>query len=103
MGSCSFDGDDARRFEVDFVWLLQAVMHKRAFKVTTTFRFPWMIYSLCRSAGVPIWHIDQLKTPLGAVDIALIGDEANELAPRIGPHPEFPPLGENLADTVAHS
>ena len=23
-------------FEVDFAWLLQAVMHKRAFKVTTT-------------------------------------------------------------------
>ena len=52
---------------------------------------------------MPIWHIDQLKTPLGAVDIALIGDEANELAPRIGPHPEFPPLGENLADTLAHA
>ena len=37
-------------FEVDFVWLLQAVMHERAFKVTTTFPFPCMIFSLCRSA-----------------------------------------------------
>ena len=44
--------------EVDLAWLIKAVMHERAFKVTTTFRFPWMIYSLCRSAGVPIWHID---------------------------------------------
>ena len=77
MGSCSFDGDDARRFEVDFVWLLQAVMHKRAFKVKTTYPFPCMIFSLCRSAGVPIWNIDQLKTRLGTVDIGLIRYEAN--------------------------
>ena len=27
-------------FEVDFVWLLQAVMHERDFKVTTTYSFP---------------------------------------------------------------
>ena len=66
-------------FEVDFAWLLQAVMHERAFKVTTTYPFPWMIFSLCRSASVPIWHISQLKTLLGTVDIDLIRDEANEL------------------------
>ena len=85
------------RFEVDFSWLLQAVMHERDFKVTTTYPFPCMIFSLCRSAGVPIWHIDQLKPPLGNVDIGLISDEANELAPCKGPHPELPPLGDNLA------
>ena len=34
------------RFEVDFAWLLQAVMHERAFKVTTTYPFPCMIFSL---------------------------------------------------------
>ena len=39
-------------FEVDFTWLLQAFMHERAFKVTTTYPFPSMIFSLCRSAGV---------------------------------------------------
>ena len=33
-------------FEVDFVWLLQVVMHERAFKVTTTYPFPCMIFSL---------------------------------------------------------
>ena len=45
-------------FEVDFAWLLQEVMHERAFKVTTTYLFPCMIFALCRSVGVPIWHID---------------------------------------------
>ena len=60
-------------FEVDFSWLLQAVMHERAFKVTTTYPFSCMKFSLCRFAGVPIWHIDQLKTPLGTIDIASSG------------------------------
>ena len=78
-------------------------MHMRAFKVTTTYPFMCMIFSLCRSVGVPIWHIDQLKTPLGTVDINLIRYEANELAPCRGPHPEVLPLGENLADSVAHA
>ena len=69
-------------FEVDFAWLLQAVMYERAFKVTTTYPFPCMVFSLCRSAGVPIWHVDQLKTPLVTFDIGLISNKANELAPR---------------------
>ena len=56
-------------FQVDFAWLLQAVMHERDFKFTITYPFLCMIFSLCRSAGVSIWHIDQLKTPLGTVDI----------------------------------
>ena len=90
-------------FEVDFAWILQTVMHESDFKVTTTYPFPCKIFSLYRSAGVPIWHIDQLKTPFGTVDISLIRDEANELAPRRGPHPELPSLGENLADTVAQA
>ena len=88
-------------FEMDFAWLLQAVMHKRDFKVRTIYPFPCMIFSLCRSAGVPIWHVDQLKTPLGTVDIGLIRDEANEFSPCRGPRPELPPLGDNLAYTVA--
>ena len=49
-------------FEVDFAWLLQEIMHERAFKITTTYPFPCMIFSLCRSAGLPIWNVDQLKT-----------------------------------------
>ena len=78
-------------------------MHERAFKVTTTYPFPCMIFALCRSAGVPIWHIDQLKTPQGTVDIDFIRDEANELAPCRGPRPELPPLVDDLRDTVAHT
>ena len=78
-------------------------MHERAFKVTTTYPFPCMIFALCRSAGVPIWHVDQLKTPQGTVDVGLIRDEANKLAPRRGPRPELPPLADDLADTVAHA
>ena len=90
-------------FEVDFAWLLQAVMHEREFKVTTTYFFPCMIFSLCRSAGVPIWHVNQLKTPQGTVDIGLIRYEANELAPRREPRLELPPLVDDLADTVAQA
>ena len=52
-------------FEVDFAWILQTVMHESDFKVTTTYLFLCMIFSLCRSEGVPIWHNDQLKTSLG--------------------------------------
>ena len=77
-------------FEVDFAGLLQAVMHERAFKVTTTYPFPCMIFALCRSAGVPIWHVDQLKNPQGTIDVGLIRDEANELDPRRGPHSKLP-------------
>ena len=90
-------------FEVYFAWLLQAVMHERSFKVTNTYPFPCMIFSLCRSAGVPIWYIDQLKTPLGTVYVGLIRDETNEFAPRRGPRPELPPLGDDLDDTVAQA
>ena len=61
-------------FEVDFTWLLLAVMHDRAFKVITTYPFPCIIFSLYRSTGMPIWHVDQLKTPQGTVDVGLIRD-----------------------------
>ena len=88
------------RLEVDFALLLQAVMHQRAFKVTTTYLFPCIVFSLCRSAGVPFWHIDQIKTPSGTIDIGLIQDEANELDPHRGLCPDVTPHGENLADTV---
>ena len=90
-------------FKVDITWLLQAVMQERAFKVTTTYSYPCMIFALCRSAGVPIWHVYQLKTPQGTVDVGLIRDEANELAPRRGPCLEMPPLANDLADTVAQA
>ena len=37
------------------------------------------------------------------VDVGLIKDKANELAPRRGPHPELPPLADDLADTVTQA
>ena len=49
-------------FEVDFTWLLQAVIHERALKATITYPFPCMIFELYMSAGVPVWHIDMIKT-----------------------------------------
>ena len=51
------------RFKVDFAWLLQVVIHERAFMVTTTYPFPCMVFAWCRSSVVPIWHIYQIKTP----------------------------------------
>ena len=52
------------------------------------------------SAGVLVWHIHQIKTPPRTVEIGLIWDEANELAPHRGPHTNVPSLGENLVDTI---
>ena len=50
-----------------------------------------------------MWTVDQLKTPLGVVDMGLIREEANGLAQRRGPHQELPPLCDNLVDTVAQA
>lgn len=47
-------------FKVDFAWILQEVMHKRDFKVTTSYLFPCLVFALCRSVGVPIRPIDQI-------------------------------------------
>ena len=48
-------------FEVEFAWLLQAVMHERAFKVTTTYPFPCVVFSLCRSAVCPSGTLISLR------------------------------------------
>ena len=68
-------------FEVDFPRLLLAVIHERYFKTSNTYPFPCMIFELCRSARVPIWHIDVLNTRTGIVDIDLIRVAFNEAAP----------------------
>ncbi|KAG5572275.1 hypothetical protein H5410_062041 [Solanum commersonii] len=51
-------------------------------------------------SGVPIWHYDRLTHPTGTLDIGLIRDEANVVAPCREPQVEVPPLGADLADTV---
>ena len=85
-------------FKVDFAWLLQVVIHERAFKATTTYPFPCMIFELCRSAGVPVWHIDVLKTPTGIMDIGFFWDETNELAPNRGTRAELQSLSGELGN-----
>ena len=60
------------------------------------------LFSL-KVGSVHIWHVDQLKTPQGTIDVGLITDEANELAPRRGPRLELPPLADDLVDTVAQA
>lgn len=58
--------------EVEFVWLLRAVMHGRDFEDTTTYPFSCMVFELYRSAGLIVWLIDGIKTPSGIVDVSLI-------------------------------
>lgn len=90
-------------FELEFVLLFLEVIHERAVKSTTTYPFPCMIFEFCRSAGVPVRHINVLKTATSTVGIDLIRDEANELAPNRGHGVELQPLGENLAVMVEHA
>ncbi|KAG5580634.1 hypothetical protein H5410_051261 [Solanum commersonii] len=83
--------------EIDFARMLLAEIHERAFRTSTTYPFPCLIFQLCRDSGVPIWHCDRLVHPTGALDIDLIRDEANVAAPRREPQVEAPPLGTDLA------
>lgn len=87
-------------FEVDFPSLLLEVIHERAFKALTTYLFPCMIFELYKVVGVPIWHIDVLRTPTVTVDIGLINNEANEEAPKRGTRVEVQTLGEKLTITI---
>lgn len=87
-------------FEIDFQRLLLYVIHERAFKTSTNYPFPYMIFQLCRAAGVPIWHIGFLGTSTGRVDIGLIRDDANEATQNKGPQFDVKSLGENLSYTV---
>uniref|UniRef100_M1DP88 Integrase core domain containing protein n=1 Tax=Solanum tuberosum TaxID=4113 RepID=M1DP88_SOLTU len=89
--------------EIDFARMLLAEIHERAFRTSTTYPFPCLIFHLCRDSVVPIWHCDKLVHPTGALDIGLIRDEANMAAPRREPQIEVPPLGPDLADTVGQA
>uniref|UniRef100_M1DTW5 Integrase core domain containing protein n=1 Tax=Solanum tuberosum TaxID=4113 RepID=M1DTW5_SOLTU len=89
--------------EIDFALMLLAEIHERAFRTSTTYPFPCLIFHLCRDSGVSIWHCDRLVHPTGALDIGLIRDEANVAASRREPQIEVPPLGPDLADTVGQA
>uniref|UniRef100_M1DG60 Integrase core domain containing protein n=1 Tax=Solanum tuberosum TaxID=4113 RepID=M1DG60_SOLTU len=89
--------------EIDFTRMLLVEIHERAFKTSTTYPFPCLIFQLCRDSGVPIWHCDRLIHPTGALDIGLIRDEANVAAPHREPQVEVSFLGVDLADTVGQA
>ncbi|KAG5632238.1 hypothetical protein H5410_003955 [Solanum commersonii] len=89
--------------EIDFAHMLLAEIHERAFKTSTTYLFPCLIFQLCRDSGVPIWHCDKLIHPTGTLDISLIRDEANVAAPCREPQVKVPSLGVDLADTVGQA
>lgn len=86
--------------KIDFARMMLAEIHERAFKTSTTYPFPCLIFQMCRDAGVKIWHYDTIFKHTWTMDIGLIKDEANLGAPRRGSWIKVPLLGENLADTV---
>lgn len=88
------------RFEIDFSRIIITEIHQRSFIASTPYLFPCHIFQLCRDAGVPIWHCDKLIRSTGTLNICLIGDEANDVAPRIEPHVEVPIMGEKFVDVV---
>ena len=59
--------------EIDFARMLLAEIHGRAFRTSTTYPFPCLIFHLCRDSGVPIWHCDRLVHPTGHWTSALFG------------------------------
>ncbi|KAG5595736.1 hypothetical protein H5410_036968 [Solanum commersonii] len=89
--------------EIDFACMLLIEIHERAFKTSTTYPFPCLIFQLCRDSVVPICHCDRLIHPTGTLDIGLIRDKANVAAPRREPQIDVPPLGTDLADTVGQA
>ncbi|KAG5599196.1 hypothetical protein H5410_030566 [Solanum commersonii] len=89
--------------EIDFALIMLADIHERAFKTSTTYPFPCLIFQLCRDSGVSIWHCDRLIHLTGTLDIGLIRDEANVASPRREPHVEVPLLGADLVDTVGQA
>ncbi|KAG5585933.1 hypothetical protein H5410_046367 [Solanum commersonii] len=70
--------------EIDFARMLLAEIHERAFRTSTTYPFPCLIFQLCRDSGVPIWHSDRLVHPIGALDIVSIGPNSSRSTPQLG-------------------
>uniref|UniRef100_M1DUI5 Integrase core domain containing protein n=1 Tax=Solanum tuberosum TaxID=4113 RepID=M1DUI5_SOLTU len=87
---------------IGFARILIALIHERAFKTTTTLPFPCLIFHICRAAGVPIWHSDNLIEATKTVDIGLIKDDTNLAAAWRDPHVYLPPLGVDLVADVKH-
>ena len=103
MGLISVDGDDDCWVRGGFHVASTGSHAREGFQGHYYLPFPVHDLFSLNVGSVHIWHVDQLKTPQGTVDVGLIRDEANELAPQKGPRPELPPLTDDLPDTVAQA
>lgn len=75
--------------EINFAKIFLVVIHEREFKTSTTYPFPCLIFWLSKDVGVPILHCDRLYQQPRKVDIGLIRDKANVMAPVEGPRLRF--------------
>uniref|UniRef100_M1E166 Integrase core domain containing protein n=1 Tax=Solanum tuberosum TaxID=4113 RepID=M1E166_SOLTU len=88
---------------MNFPRLLLGELHEWAFKTTTTYHFPSMIFQLCKDAGVPIWHCDKLVYATWTLDIGLIQDDANGDGPPTVDPPDEHPSSSSQKATYASS
>ena len=87
------------RVEIDFIKILLAEIHERAFNTTIIYSSPWMIFQLCKDVRVPIWHCDKLVLAMGTLYIRLIQNEVNVEAPRRGAWVDVP-MGNDLVNAI---
>uniref|UniRef100_M1D9A8 Putative plant transposon protein domain-containing protein n=1 Tax=Solanum tuberosum TaxID=4113 RepID=M1D9A8_SOLTU len=89
--------------DIDFARMLLVEIHERAFKTSTTYPFPCLIFQLCRDSRVPIWHGERLIHSTGTLDIGLIRDKENVVASRREPQveAEFASLWTNVDAILA--
>uniref|UniRef100_M1DEJ7 Putative plant transposon protein domain-containing protein n=1 Tax=Solanum tuberosum TaxID=4113 RepID=M1DEJ7_SOLTU len=69
------------RLEIDFTQIIISEIHERAFRRTTTFPFPCLIFRMCKESIVSIWHCERLVKVTKTVDVRLIQDDTNPVAP----------------------
>ena len=103
MGSSSVDGGDDIRLRGRLRVPSKGSHARVGFQGHYYLPFPVHDLFSLKVGSVHIWHVDQLKTPQGTIDVGLIRYEANWLAPRRWPRPVLPPLAHDLADTVAQA
>lgn len=70
--------------EIYFYQIIIAEIHERAFLKTTTMPFPYLIVCICREATVQVWHCDKLVEVRKTVNVGLVKDDVNPMAPRKG-------------------
>ena len=86
--------------EIDFTWVLITMIHEKAFMMSTSYLFDYLVFLFFKKDGVQISHCDTLHSLAETVDIDLIMDKANVAATQIGRRINMSPLRDNLVDTV---